>query len=44
MHSKAGEMTAPTPVTDKIFIANEGSSNVTLIDGATNSTVTLFPH
>ena len=29
------------PVTNKIYVANQGSNSVTVIDGATNSTVTI---
>ncbi len=29
------------PVTNKIYVANYGSNNVTVIDGATNSTTTV---
>ena len=32
---------AVNPVTNKIYVANDGSSNVTVIDGATNSTTTV---
>jgi len=31
---------APSPVTDKIYVANGLSSNMTAIDGATNATST----
>ena len=29
------------PVTNKIYVANQGSGNVTVIDGATNATTTV---
>ena len=32
---------AVNPVTNKIYVANEDDSNVTVIDGATNSTTTV---
>ena len=32
---------AVNPVTNKIYVANAGSANVTVIDGATNSTATV---
>ncbi len=32
---------AVNPVTNKIYVANEGSNNVTVIDGATNNTTTV---
>ena len=32
---------AVNPVTNKIYVANDGSNNVTVIDGATNSTTTV---
>ena len=32
---------AVNPVTNKIYVANCGSSNVTVIDGATNATTTV---
>src|SRR5260370_538592 len=32
---------AVNPVTNKIYVANSGSANVTVIDGATNSTTTV---
>ena len=32
---------AVNEVTNKIYVANQGSSNVTVIDGATNSTTTV---
>lgn len=32
---------AVNPVTNKIYVANEGSNNVTVIDGATNSTTVV---
>jgi YVTN family beta-propeller protein len=35
------EAVAVNPVTNKIYIANEGSANVTVIDGATNATTTV---
>ena len=31
---------AVNPVTNKIYVANYGSNNVTVIDGATNATTT----
>ena len=44
--STIGAGTAPTavevnPVTNKVYVANSGSNNVTVIDGATNSTATV---
>jgi hypothetical protein len=32
---------AVNPVTDKIYIVNDGSANVTVIDGASNTTSTV---
>ena len=32
---------AVNPVTNKIYVANYGSNNVTVIDGATNATTTV---
>ena len=32
---------AVNPVTNKIYVANDGSNNVTVIDGATNATTTV---
>ena len=32
---------AVNPVTNKIYVANVGSNNVTVIDGATNATTTV---
>jgi YVTN family beta-propeller protein len=32
---------AVNPVTDKIYVANEGSNNITVIDGASNRTKTI---
>jgi len=32
---------AVNPVTNKIYVANQNSDNVTVIDGATNGTTTL---
>ena len=32
---------AVNPVTNKIYVANHGSDNVTVIDGATNDTTTV---
>ncbi len=32
---------AVNPVTNKIYVANDHSSNVTVIDGATNTTVSV---
>ena len=32
---------AVNPVTNKIYVANTGSDNVTVIDGATNATTTV---
>ena len=32
---------AVNPVTNKIYVANVGSNNVTVIDGATNTTTTV---
>jgi YVTN family beta-propeller protein len=32
---------AVNPVTDKIYVANSGSNNVTVIAGATNATTTV---
>ena len=32
---------AVNPVTNKIYVANYSSDNVTVIDGATNSTTTV---
>ena len=32
---------AVNPVTNKIYVVNEGSYNVTVIDGATNGTATV---
>jgi YVTN family beta-propeller protein len=32
---------AVNPVTNKIYVANQGSNNVTVIDGATNNTTTV---
>ena len=32
---------AVNPVTNKIYVANYGSNNVTVIDGATNGTTTV---
>ena len=32
---------AVNPVTNKIYVANYGSDNVTVIDGATNATTTV---
>ena len=32
---------AVNPVTNKIYVANRGSDNVTVIDGATNGTTTV---
>ena len=32
---------AVNPVTNKIYVANYGSANVTVIDGATNTTTTV---
>ena len=32
---------AVNPVTNKIYVANENSNNVTVIDGATNTTTTV---
>ena len=32
---------AVNPVTNKIYVANQGSNNVTVIDGATNGTTTV---
>ena len=32
---------AVNPVTNKIYVANQDSNNVTVIDGATNSTTTV---
>ena len=35
------EAVAVNPVTNKIYVANHGSNNVTVIDGATNATTTV---
>src|ERR1700746_3870449 len=32
---------AVNPVTNRIYVANQGSNNVTVIDGATNTTTTV---
>jgi len=32
---------AVNPVTNKVYVANNGSNNVTVIDGATNVTTTV---
>ena len=32
---------AVNPVTNRIYVANNGSNNVTVIDGATNATSTV---
>ena len=32
---------ATNPVTNKVYVANSGSNNVTVIDGATNATTTV---
>jgi YVTN family beta-propeller protein len=32
---------AVNPVTNRVYIANQSSSNVTVIDGATNATTTV---
>src|SRR5439155_1074930 len=32
---------AVNPVTNKVYVANKGSANVTVIDGATNATTTV---
>ena len=34
---------AVNPVTNKIYVANQSSDNVTVIDGATNATTTVPP-
>lgn len=33
---------AVNPVTNRVYIANDSSNNVTVIDGATNDTTTVF--